>query len=56
MAVRRLRLVGGRVDPAGTRPDFTVERLSGALTAEHMRVGWQWCLEGIATQLDAAAR
>ena len=39
----------------GTRLELTVEGLSGAQTAEHMRVGWQWCLEGIAAQLDAAA-
>ena len=39
----------------GTRLDLSVEGLSGQLTAENMRVGWQWCLEGIAVQLDAAA-
>ena len=39
----------------GTRLDLTVEGLSGVLTVEHMRVGWTWCLEGIAEQLDAAA-
>ena len=39
---------------AGTRLELTVEGLSGALTAEHMRVGWTWCLEGIAQQLGAA--
>ena len=39
----------------GTRLELTVEGLSDAQTAEHMRVGWQWCLEGIAEQLDAAA-
>jgi hypothetical protein len=39
----------------GTRLELTVEGLSGALTAEHTRVGWQWRLEGIAAQLGAAA-
>jgi len=39
----------------GTRLELTVEGLSGALTAEHMRAGWQWCLEGIAAQLGDAA-
>jgi hypothetical protein len=39
----------------GTRLELTVEGLSNARTAEHMRVGWTWCLEGIAAQLDAAA-
>ena len=32
----------------GTRLELTVEGLSGAQSAEQMRVGWQWCLEGIA--------
>jgi hypothetical protein len=32
-----------------------VEGLSDAQTAEHMRVGWQWCLERIAARLGAAA-
>jgi uncharacterized protein YndB with AHSA1/START domain len=39
----------------GTRVELTVEGLSGALAAEQMRGGWQWCLEGIAEQLGAAA-
>jgi len=39
----------------GTRLELTVEGLSGESTAEQMRVGWQWCLEGIAAQLDTAA-
>jgi uncharacterized protein YndB with AHSA1/START domain len=39
----------------GTRLDLTVEGLSGPEAAEGMRVGWQWCLEGIAEHLDAAA-
>jgi uncharacterized protein YndB with AHSA1/START domain len=45
-----------RLVPAdgGTRLELTVEGLSGAETAEHMRTGWQWCLEGIAEQLAAA--
>ena len=38
----------------GTRLELTVEGLSGTEAAEHMRVGWQWCLEGIAEHLDAA--
>jgi uncharacterized protein YndB with AHSA1/START domain len=42
-----------RVD-GGTRLELTVEGLSGAQAAEAMRVGWQWCLEGIAAQLGAA--
>ena len=37
----------------GTRLELTVEGLSDADTAEGMRVGWTWCLEGIAQQLDA---
>jgi uncharacterized protein YndB with AHSA1/START domain len=39
----------------GTRLELTVEGLSGAQVAEGLRVGWQACLEGIATQLGAAA-
>ena len=39
----------------GTRLDLTVEGVSDERAAEGMRVGWQWCLEGIATQLDAPA-
>jgi hypothetical protein len=39
----------------GTRLELTVEGLSGAEYAEQLRVGWQWCLDGIAAQLDAAA-
>ena len=39
----------------GTRLDLTVEGLSDTQAAEHMRVGWQWCLDGIAAQLGAAA-
>ena len=39
----------------GTRLELTVEGLSDEPTAEHMRVGWHWCLEGIAAQLDRAA-
>ena len=39
----------------GTRLELTVEGLSGPQAAEHLRVGWTWCLEGIAAQLDAAA-
>jgi uncharacterized protein YndB with AHSA1/START domain len=38
----------------GTRLELTVEGLSDAQTAEHLRVGWTWCLEGIAEHLDAA--
>lgn len=33
----------------GTRLELNVEGLSGVLTVEHMRTGWTWCLEGIAT-------
>ncbi|GAB3654179.1 SRPBCC family protein [Actinocorallia lasiicapitis] len=36
---------------AGTRLDLTVEGLSNAQAAEHMREGWTWCLNGIADQL-----
>ncbi len=39
----------------GTRLELTVEGLSDAQTAEHMRVGWTLCLEGIAEHLGAAA-
>ena len=39
----------------GTRLELTVEGLSDASAAEGMRTGWEWCLEGIAAQLDAAA-
>ena len=38
----------------GTRLDLTVEGLSDEETAEHMRVGWTWCLEGIAGALGPA--
>ena len=38
----------------GTRLELTVEGLSDERTAASMRTGWQWCLEGIAGQLDAA--
>jgi len=38
----------------GTRLELTVEGLSDAVTAENFRVGWTWCLEGIAAQLGAA--
>ena len=40
----------------GTRLELTVEGLSGELTAEQMRTGWQWCLEGLAEHLGTAAR
>ncbi|HVQ92746.1 MAG TPA: SRPBCC family protein [Mycobacteriales bacterium] len=39
----------------GTRLELTVEGLSDAQTAEHMRVGWTLCLESIAEHLGAAA-
>ncbi|MEJ2866761.1 SRPBCC family protein [Actinomycetospora sp. OC33-EN08] len=39
----------------GTRLDLTVEGLSGQEAAEGMRTGWEWCLEGIAAQLEPAA-
>ena len=39
---------------AGTRLELTVEGLSGDPALQGMREGWQWCLEGIAAQLDAA--
>ena len=39
----------------GTRMELTVEGLSDAQAAEGMRTGWQWCLEGIAEHLGAAA-
>ncbi len=38
-----------------TRLELTVEGLSDEQAAEGMRTGWQWCLEGIAAQLDATA-
>ena len=39
----------------GTRVELTVAGLSGPEVAESMRTGWEWCLEGIAAALDAAA-
>jgi uncharacterized protein YndB with AHSA1/START domain len=39
----------------GTRLELTVEGLSDPSAVENMRVGWQWCLEGIASVLDAPA-
>ena len=39
----------------GTRLELTVEGLSDGETAEGMRVGWTWCLEGIAAHLGATA-
>jgi uncharacterized protein YndB with AHSA1/START domain len=39
----------------GTRLELTVEGLSGELTAEQMRTGWQWCLQGLAEHLGTAA-
>ena len=38
----------------GTRLELTVEGLSDAQSAEHLRVGWTWCLEGIGRELGAA--
>ena len=35
----------------GTRLALTVEGVSDASTAENLRVGWTWCLEGIAELL-----
>ena len=39
----------------GTRLELTVDGLSDEQTLGNMRTGWEWCLEGIAGQLDAAA-
>ena len=39
----------------GTRLELAVDGLSGAEAADGMRVGWQWCLEGIAEHLDDPA-
>lgn len=39
----------------GTRLELTVEGVPDEQAAEHQRVGWTWCLEGIAQLLDAAA-
>ena len=39
----------------GTKLDLTVEGLSGDEAVEGMRRGWQWCLEGIAAQVEAAS-
>ena len=39
----------------GTRLELTVEGPPDAVTAQRLRLGWQWCLDGIATQVDAAA-
>lgn len=38
----------------GTRLELTVEGLSDAQAADQLRVGWQWCLDGIAAAVDAA--
>jgi uncharacterized protein YndB with AHSA1/START domain len=38
----------------GTRLELTVEGVSDAQAAEHLRIGWTWCLEGIANQLGVA--
>jgi len=43
------------VEDGRTRLDLTVEGSSGTQDVEHMRTGWQWCLEGIATELEAMA-
>ena len=39
----------------GTRLELTVEGLSGVESAEGLRTGWTWCLEGIATLLVGPA-
>ncbi|WP_051570988.1 SRPBCC domain-containing protein [Cryptosporangium arvum] len=39
----------------GTHLELTVEGLSGPQALEHLRTGWQWCLEGIAATLEATA-
>jgi uncharacterized protein YndB with AHSA1/START domain len=39
----------------GTRLELTVEGLSDAETAEGMRVGWTWCLEGIGGVVDGGS-
>ncbi|GAA3388392.1 SRPBCC family protein [Cryptosporangium minutisporangium] len=36
----------------GTRLELTVEGLADAKAVDGLREGWQWCLEGIGTQLD----
>jgi len=51
---RRCTVLLLRVE-GGTRLELTVENLSDAETAEQMRVGWTWCLEGIAEHLGVAA-
>ena len=38
----------------GTRLELAVEGLSGRLSAEQVRVGWTWCLEGVAGVVEAA--
>lgn len=38
----------------GTRLELTVEGVSDAQAAENLRVGWTWCLDGIARALRAA--
>ncbi|WP_170324115.1 SRPBCC family protein [Cryptosporangium phraense] len=37
----------------GTRLELTVEAVEGIDTLDHLRTGWQWCLEGIAAQVSA---
>lgn len=39
----------------GTRLELTVDGLSDATTADAMRTGWQWCLEGLAPLVAPAA-
>ncbi|RKS72438.1 uncharacterized protein YndB with AHSA1/START domain [Motilibacter peucedani] len=39
----------------GMRLQLRVDGLSGELTADQMRTGWTWCLEGIAQHLAGAA-
>lgn len=53
MAERSRCTVLLRPDGGGTRLELTVEGLSDAATAEHLRTGWTWCLEGIAAQIDS---
>jgi uncharacterized protein YndB with AHSA1/START domain len=37
----------------GTRLELTVEGLSDEQSAESLRVGWTWCLDGIAQLLES---
>ncbi len=51
MSERSLCTVFLRPAEGGTRLELTVEGLPDPETVKNMRVGWTWCLEGIAEHL-----